>query len=283
VAWGKDRKMVQLALSEELKLKIERLADVDRRSLMQECIWLLEQGIRTRATMLGLIDEADGDVGLNRQSSTAAGRDRSRGEATRPGVSSDSSQPTIEFRQATVLAWVVRELYSEGRPVSRFRTVKTIYLIERAQHLGLFERWKKQAAGPYDPKLRYGGPEKIAIVEHQWLTAADVSHFEPGPKIEEGTGYAERWLDVERARKVIGKFLKYTNGALERWTTIDMTAQEIASSGGAVTVETVLAQIDATPEWAPKLKREEFEPAKVDSTLRGLRKEGFLDDKKTGR
>ncbi|HVB01301.1 MAG TPA: hypothetical protein VNE42_08565, partial [Acidimicrobiales bacterium] len=105
-------------------------------------------------------------------------------------------------------------------------------------------------------------------------------HLEPGAKIEEGIVYAAGWLDAEHATEVVGTLLRYTNGTLERWTTIDMAAREIAAEGKPVTPGVVLAHIESIPEWAPKLKREVFEPAKIASTLAGLRKEGFLDDAK---
>lgn len=297
MARSRDKKLLQLQVEGQLKTSLEELAKVDHRSLAQECLWLLEQGIRKRGELKQLEEAAErgwlmrpgqGEDEENTQEGVrptgkAAGEGALQAAERRaPTLSSGSRRPTPEFRQAAILAWVVRELHTEGRPVSRFRAGKMIYLIERAERLGLFQHYLKQVAGPYDPNLRYGGPERIAMKDHRWLSATDDSHFEPGPNIEEAGRYAERWLPAERARKVVADFQKYTNGALERWTTVDMAAREIAANGGAVTVEVVLDHIQAIREWAPKLKREEFEPQKVASTLAGLRKRGFLDDENAG-
>lgn len=200
------------------------------------------------------------------------------------GAKSQPSQPrrtaSPQFQQAACLAWVVLQLHSPSHPVSRLRIQKTIYLIERAERLGLFQNYLKQAAGPYDPSLRYRGPEGIAVRQHQWLTATDGSHFEPGPNIADGARYAERYFDTARAAAVIEHFRTFTNAALERWTTVHMAACEIAEGGADATAEAVLAHIEATPEWIAKLDRREFELDKIRSTLAGLRKFGFLEDER---
>ncbi|MDI3281659.1 MAG: type I restriction endonuclease subunit M, partial [Bacillota bacterium] len=81
------------------------------------------------------------------------------------------SEATLPFKQAAIFAWVVNALYSPGYAVSRYRAGKMLYLIERATQSGLFRGFLKQAAGPYDPRLRYKGPEDIAVRQHRWLVA----------------------------------------------------------------------------------------------------------------
>lgn len=182
------------------------------------------------------------------------------------------------FQQAAIFAWTVQQLYSPGLPVSRFRTGKMIYLIERALELGLFRNYLKQAAGPYDPTLRYGGAEGIAVRRLKWLVATDASHFAPGPNIKELDRYVVRYLDTAQASNVIEQFRTYRDETLERWTTVDMTARELESSGLAITPEKVWAYIESTPEWLHKLDRREFSVSHVSNTLAGLRKLGFLSN-----
>ena len=276
--WNKDKELVQLQLEEKWKDRLERLAKLDERTRAGESVWLLKQGIQRREKEL----ELAGGEGLSPPSSAGVASKEPRLEEGGAAGPSGSRKATREFRQASILAWVVAELHESGRPVSRFRAGKMIYLIERGQDLGLFQHYLKQAAGPYDPQLRYGGPEKIAIEDHQWLRASDESHFEPGPNVAKGIRYAERYMDAGLAEEVISHFKRYSNGALERWTTVEMASREIASGGGVVTVESVLAYIEATPEWAAKLERTEFEPEKVGKTLVGLRKHGLLDEDSAG-
>lgn len=120
-------------------------------------------------------------------------------------VTEPARQPAVRaaFRQAVVLAWVVHKLHSPGYPVSRFRVQKMLYLIEAATETGLFTEFRKQAAGPYDPGLRYKGPEDIAVRQRGWLVAHGETHFEPGPHIGEALHYAPRYLDTELAELVL--------------------------------------------------------------------------------
>ncbi|MCP9464998.1 MAG: hypothetical protein NNA25_09415 [Nitrospira sp.] len=190
---------------------------------------------------------------------------------SKPGPRKAPSQ----FQQAAILAWVVQQLYGQGRPVSRFRAGKIIYLIERAVQLGLFQNYLKQAAGPYDPSLRYKGPEDIAVRQQRWLTAVDESHFEPGPKMNTALRYARRYLNLAQASAVIEQFKTYQDGTLSRWTTVDMAARELHNCGESITPQRILEYLSSLPEWQHKLQRDEFSLDLIASTLVGLRKIGF--------
>lgn len=180
------------------------------------------------------------------------------------------------FQQAAVLAWVVHKLHSPGYPVSRFRVQKMLYLIEAATEAGLFTDFHKQAAGPYDPGLRYRGPEDIAVRQRRWLVARGETHFEPGPNIEEALHYAPRYIDTELAELVLDKFRTFRDETLERWTTVHLAAVELEREGKPVTPESVLAYIESVPEWQPKLSREEFILDRIVEALEGLRTIGLL-------
>jgi hypothetical protein len=180
------------------------------------------------------------------------------------------------FRQAAVLAWLVNELYSADYPVSRFRAQKMLYLIEARLQTGLFIEFRKQAAGPYDPSLRYKGPEDIAVRKRNWLVQPDDSHFKPGPNIEEALRYAENYINIPQAKSVIEQFRTFTNATLERWTTVHLAAVELLGQGQPLTLEKILAYIQSIAEWQAKLSRDEFTPDRIAQTLDGLAKLGFL-------
>jgi type I restriction enzyme S subunit len=190
------------------------------------------------------------------------------------------SAANAAFRQATVLAWVVHKLHSPGYPVSRFRVQKMLYLIEAVTETGLFSEFRKQAAGPYDPGLRYKGPEDIAVRQKGWLVARGEAHFEPGPNIEEALRYAPRYIDTESAALVLEEFRTFRDETLERWTTVHLAAVELQRRGDFVTPETVAAYIRSVPEWQPKLSREEFTLERIADAIRGLRSMGLLTQKK---
>jgi hypothetical protein len=183
---------------------------------------------------------------------------------------------SVVFQQAAVLAWVVHELHSPGYPVSRFRVQKMLYLIEAVTESGLFAEFRKQAAGPYDPSLRYKGPEDIAVRQRGWLVPRGETHFELGPNIKEALDYASRYIDTELAELVLKEFRTFKDGTLERWTTVHLAAVELLRQGQPVTPETVEAYIESIPEWQAKLSREEFTPDRIAQTLDGLAKLGFL-------
>ncbi len=180
------------------------------------------------------------------------------------------------FRQAAVMAWVVHKLYSPGYPVSRFRVQKMLYFIEAIAETGLFSEFRKQAAGPYDPGLRYRGPEDIAVRQRHWLVVFHDTHFEPGPNMEEALRYAPRYIDTELAELVLEEFRTFKDETLERWTTVHLAAVELEQRGEPVTSDTVLVFIESVPEWQPKLSREEFAPNRIADALEGLRRTGLL-------
>lgn len=183
---------------------------------------------------------------------------------------------SVVFQQAAVLAWVVHKLHSPSYPVSRFRVQKMLYLIEAVTETGLFAEFRKQAAGPYDPSLRYKGPEDIAVRQRSWLVRPDDSHFEPGPNIEEALRYASRYIDTELAELVLEEFRTFKDGTLERWTTVHLAAVELLRQGQPVTPETVEAYIESVPEWQLKLSRDEFTSGRIADALQGLEKLGFI-------
>ncbi|ROR02913.1 Eco57I restriction-modification methylase domain-containing protein [Desulfosoma caldarium] len=193
-------------------------------------------------------------------------------------VADTPGQPAARkaFQQAVVFSWAVDRLHSPGYPVSRFRVQKMLYLIESATKTGLFMDFRKLAAGPYDPWLRYKGPEDIALREKNWLVAHDPTHFEPGPNIQEALGYAPRYIDTNLAELVLEKFRTFKDETLERWTTVHLAAMELWRGDKSMTPEAVLAYIRSVPEWKTKLSREAFAPDRIADALEGLRKLGLL-------
>ncbi len=57
VPWSTEKKLVQLQIDEEFKRRLEELAKADYRSVAQECVWLMEQGIERREALFGRKDD----------------------------------------------------------------------------------------------------------------------------------------------------------------------------------------------------------------------------------
>ncbi|HET7215781.1 MAG TPA: restriction endonuclease subunit S, partial [Terriglobia bacterium] len=69
---------------------------------------------------------------------------------------------STHFNEAVVLALVVHCFGSEEHPLGRFRRTKFSYLLHRhVEHEA--PGFLKKAARPYNPTVRYGGAEKIAL------------------------------------------------------------------------------------------------------------------------
>ena len=67
-----------------------------------------------------------------------------------------------QFNEAILISVLVRNFGTEQYPLGRKRYTKLLYLYHRHEE-GRTEGYLKKAAGPYNPRVRYGGPEGIAV------------------------------------------------------------------------------------------------------------------------
>lgn len=133
----------------------------------------------------------------------------------------------------------------------------------------------KQAAGPYDPSLRYKGPEDIAVRQQHWLRMASPTVFLPSA-IEKCAKYFGRYFDPQKAEAVLDHFRTYGDEALGRWATVHYAAQELVAQGQPVNETTILRHLESSSEWAHKPDRREFSAEFIESTLRGMKFKGWL-------
>jgi hypothetical protein len=63
MAWNPDKKLLQLQVSDDFKKKIEELAKKDTRTVPEEIVWLINQGIIRRSKMYQYADEHDNPEG----------------------------------------------------------------------------------------------------------------------------------------------------------------------------------------------------------------------------
>ncbi|MBE3119267.1 MAG: hypothetical protein IMZ50_11010 [Candidatus Atribacteria bacterium] len=56
MAWDESKDLLQIQVDPEFKEKLQKLADLDQRSLVKECLWLIEQGLKRRAAMEAVED-----------------------------------------------------------------------------------------------------------------------------------------------------------------------------------------------------------------------------------
>ena len=173
-----------------------------------------------------------------------------------------------ESDDAVMLSVLSDRFGSAEFPLGRFRHTKLIYLLHRHVEGGA-EGYLKKAAGPYNPRVRYGGPERIArqsgyVRETQ---AGKYSGLEQGEHIDKATGYFTRWYGDEPLQW-LEQFRYESNDTLEVLTTVDMAVRELRAGGGEVSVAEVRRVLTESDEWRPKLQRPEFSDVGIGAAIR---------------
>jgi hypothetical protein len=176
----------------------------------------------------------------------------------RPNAAANNNKHNRPINEAVVLAALSYKFGSVKFPLGRVRRTKLSYLLHRHCE-GYAEGFLKKAAGPYNPGIRYGGAEKIAlkngyVVDH---ISGKFNGFIAGPKIEEAKAYFDRWYGGE-CLDWLEQFRFDKTDQLELLTTVDVAIVELVSRGRAASLENVRNVLATNDEWAPKLTREVF-------------------------
>jgi len=184
-----------------------------------------------------------------------------------------TQQPTTkphnwQINEAVVVAVLVKQFGSEQYPLGRKRCTKLAYLMHRhVEHVA--QGYLKKAAGPYNPAVKYKGPEGIAqkngyIRGH---SNREYSGFVAAEKIAQAEGYFDKWY----GRDVLAwleQFRRLPNDELELLATVDMAVEDLRCAGTEVSVDAVKSAIRQHPEWEAKLEREIFSDVNLDRAMR---------------
>lgn len=167
------------------------------------------------------------------------------------------------FNEAVVISVLAREFGSEEYPLGRKRYTKLSYLLHRHVEKRA-EGYLKKAAGPYNPKTRYAGPERIAIQQGyvRQQKYGKYSGFVAADNIAKAEVHFEKWYGSECIRW-LEQFRRKRNDDLELLTTVDMAAVELREAGKAVNVANVKHFIRGHAEWRAKLDRAIFSDRKI--------------------
>ncbi len=163
-----------------------------------------------------------------------------------------------EFEDAVLIAVLAACFASARWPLSRFRYTKFSYLLRRRSNKAV-NSYLKKAAGPYNPRTRYGGPERITVQKgySQKHSNGTYSGFLAGEKIEEAEKYFETWFGKE-SLTWLKQFQFEKHDQLELLTTVDMAMVDLRNANKDLNLDTVKQLIYEEPEWAPKLDRSIF-------------------------
>lgn len=174
-----------------------------------------------------------------------------------------------EINEAVVIATLVKHFGSEAYPLGRKRYTKLSYLLHRHVE-GKAEGYLKKAAGPYNPKTKYAGPERIAqknryICNHKGPKGHE--GFIIADNIGQAEGYFMDWYGPD-VIDWLGQFLFNKNDDLEVLTTVDMAVVELRAAGKEVDVAAVKNIIASHPEWEAKLDRPVFSDANIAGAIK---------------
>ena len=163
-----------------------------------------------------------------------------------------------QFNEAVVISVLAKHFGSEQYPLGRKRYTKLLYLLHRHKE-GHVEGYLKKAAGPYNPRNRYGGPERIALEKGYIRRHKDGKYlgFVAYSRVGEATEYFGKWYGRE-SLQWLDQFRYKKNDELELLTTVDMAAEELRAADKEVSVENVKHVILGHREWKAKVDRPLF-------------------------
>lgn len=175
------------------------------------------------------------------------------------------------INDAVLIGTMADAFGSENYPLTRFMYTKVSYLLKRykeEQDAG----YLKKAAGPYKPKTRYAGAEKIALkngyvkMHTSNYNGKKYENFLAGDNVTEAINYFKDWYG-ENALQWIQQF-KYTKrNKLELWATVDMAIEDLKQENKPINFETVKQLINNHKEWRPKLKRSTFSDPNIKEAI----------------
>ncbi|MCF8111656.1 MAG: restriction endonuclease subunit S [Desulfobacteraceae bacterium] len=171
------------------------------------------------------------------------------------------------FDEAVLIATLVKHFGNAQFPMGRKRYTKFSYLFHRCTGKQP-DGYLKKAAGPYNPKTKYGGPEKIAIEkdfirEHK---SGRYSGFVAGDNISQAESYFKKWYGSEIIQW-LDQFRFMKTDELELLTTVDMAVCELEEEGKPVNIVKVKDLIRSHTEWEAKLGRSIFSEECIASAI----------------
>jgi type I restriction enzyme S subunit len=189
-----------------------------------------------------------------------------------PTASAPEKSHNWAINEAVVIAILVKHFADERFPLGRKRCTKLSYLLHRrVEHTA--QGYLKKAAGPYNPAVKYRGPEKIAQ-ENGYIRPhknGNYSGYIVADKIAQAEGYFEKWYGCD-VLPWLEQFRLKTNDELELLATVDMAMQDLKTRGDAVDLKTVKEAIYSHPEWKAKLSRPAFCDNNIERAIAACRK-----------
>lgn len=178
-----------------------------------------------------------------------------------------------EFKEAVLIACLTERFGSEKFPLGRKRYTKLSYLFHRYSD-NKIQDYLRKAAGPYNPKTKYGGPEKIALNNkyiQNWKSDNKLTGFVSAEKIEDAKTYFSNYWQIADLDWLTAEFKFKSNDELELLATVDNSLVELSKKNLEFTSTNVLDIIKSEKEWEAKLERTIFSDANLERAIGFLR------------
>jgi len=163
------------------------------------------------------------------------------------------------FKDAVILVACVKTFGTEQYPFTSFDCQKFPYLLHRYME-GVANGYKKFAAGPYNPSLKYKTARPIALGKHYIRECVgNYKGFVTDDNAQEALDYFYKWYGLEPLKWLEQfRFIPKRKDELELLTTTDKAMVELRDEGKPITLSTVKSIILKSPAWEDKLKRPIF-------------------------
>jgi len=172
------------------------------------------------------------------------------------------------FEDAVILAVLADKIGSPDFPFTAFDAQKFPYLLRR--HIeGVTRGYKKFAAGPYNPELKYKSALPIAL-NRNYVKQTKVPYLGviASANIQKAKEYFHKWYGEEPLLWIEQfQFIKGRKNELELLTTVDMAMVELRADNMPITMLAVKNIIQTSKEWTSKLKREIFSDANIERAI----------------
>ncbi|MDD5021626.1 MAG: restriction endonuclease subunit S [Endomicrobiaceae bacterium] len=176
-----------------------------------------------------------------------------------------------DFMDAVIISAIVDKFYNPKYPLGRVKVTKLLYLFDR-KHKADVSGFCEKAAGPYDPRVRYNGGEKIAI-QNNYITITEGKQgtmFAKGKDIANIQDYIQH-CGISAELDWLEGFKMWTRDELEVLATVDNARVKLEGQGQVATVESVISYIENSSEWKAKRTREVFADDIIEDTLKKSR------------
>jgi len=178
-------------------------------------------------------------------------------------VSVSAKSHNWEINEAVVIAVLAKKFGTERFPLGRKRCTKLAYLLHRHVERAA-DGYLKKAAGPYNPAVKYKGPERIAqknryVRPHR---SNQYTGFVAGENIAQAEAYFAKWYGDEPLTW-LEQFRLRTNDELELLATVEMALVDLRNANKAEQLADVKKVIRDHPEWEAKLDRAIFSDDRI--------------------